>query len=51
MPYKIIKSGSIWKTINKDTRKVKGTHSSYAKALTQMRLLYGVESGMKVKNK
>jgi len=47
MPYKIIKSGSKYKVVNKNTGKVHGTHSSKAKALSQMRLLYGIERGWK----
>lgn len=46
MPYGIKKQGSKWITYNKDTKKVKGTHDSYKKAVAQMRLLYGVEHGM-----
>ena len=47
MPYKVIKRGNKYLTINKQTGKVKGTHDSMAKAMSQMRLLYGVEHGMK----
>ena len=45
MPYKIEKRGDKFVVVNKKTGKVKGTHSSRAKALAQMRLLYGIESG------
>lgn len=45
MPYKIIRKGNKWLTVNKQTGKVKGTHSSKHKAIAQMRLLYGVEGG------
>uniref|UniRef100_A0A6H1ZRN0 Uncharacterized protein n=1 Tax=viral metagenome TaxID=1070528 RepID=A0A6H1ZRN0_9ZZZZ len=51
MPYKIEKRGDKYLTINKETKKVKGTHDTYEKALAQMRLLYGVEHGMKVRKK
>lgn len=51
MPYEIKKKGNKYLTVNKDTGKVKGTHDTYKKALTQMRLLYGVEHGMKVRGK
>jgi len=47
MPYAIRKIGSKFKVINKNTGKVHGTHSSKAKALSQMRLLYKIESGWK----
>ena len=45
MPYKIVKKGNKWLTVNKETGDVKGTHSSKKKAIAQMRLLYGVEGG------
>jgi len=51
MPYKIEKRGNKWVTVNKDTGDVKGTHDSREKAVKQMRLLYGVEHGMKVRAK
>jgi hypothetical protein len=44
MPYAIRKRGNKWVVINKETGKVKGTHSSREKAAAQMRLLYGIES-------
>lgn len=47
MPYKIVKRGKKYVVINKETGKVKGTHSSKEKALAQMRLLYGIEHGWK----
>jgi hypothetical protein len=47
MPYAIKKVGSKFKVINKNTGKVHGTHSTKAKALSQMRLLYGIEKGWK----
>lgn len=45
MPYKIEKRGNKWVVINTEKNTVKGTHSSREKALRQMRLLYGLESG------
>ena len=45
MPYKIIRKGNKYLIVNKETGKVKGTHSSRLKATAQMRLLYGVERG------
>jgi hypothetical protein len=51
MPYKIIKKGDKWLTVNADTGDVKGTHDSEKKALAQMRLLYGVEHGLKPRKK
>ena len=47
MPYKIVKRGSKFVVINTETGKVKGRHSSRAKAEAQRRLLYGVEHGWK----
>lgn len=47
MPYKIVKRGSKYLTVNKQTGKVKGTHSSKQKAIKQMKLLYMIESGKK----
>jgi len=51
VPYKIEQRDGKWLTINKDTGDVKGTHDSREKAVKQMRLLYGVEHGMRVKGK
>jgi len=51
MPYDIRKQGDNWVTYNKDSGDVKGKHKSRAKAVAQMRLLYGVEGGMKVRGK
>jgi len=45
MPYKVEQRGDKWVTLNTETGKVKGTHSSKAKALRQMRLLYMIEGG------
>jgi hypothetical protein len=47
MPYAIRKRGNKWVVINKETGKVKGTHDTKEKAVRQMRLLYGIESGWK----
>jgi hypothetical protein len=47
MPYAIRKRGNKWVVINKETGKVKGTHDTKEKAIRQMRLLYGIESGWK----
>lgn len=46
MPYEIVKRGKSWLTINKKTKKIKGTHTSRDKAVAQMSLLYGIEKGM-----
>lgn len=48
MPYAVYKRGNKWVTINKQTKKVHGTHTSREKALSQMRLLYHVEGGRKL---
>ena len=47
MPYKVEKRGDKWVTVNEETGDVKGTHNNKHKAVAQMRLLYGVEGGMK----
>jgi hypothetical protein len=47
MPYTVQKRGNKWVVINKETGKVKGTHDTKEKAIRQMRLLYGIESGWK----
>ena len=51
MPYKVVKVGGGYATMNKHTCEIKGHHDSKEKAMAQMRLLYGVEHGMKVKGK
>lgn len=51
MPYKIIKKKRKWYVYNKDTGKLKGTHTTREKAEAQVRLLYGVEHGWKPTNK
>ena len=50
MPYQIVKKGEKWEVINKDTRKSHGKHDSKEKAMKQMRLLHGIENGMKVRS-
>lgn len=40
MPYKIVRKGTKWYVINKDTGKSHGAHSNQKKAMAQMRLLY-----------
>ena len=47
MPYGIRESGGKFKVVNKETSKVKGTHSSRAKAQKQINLLMGIEHGWK----
>ena len=47
MPYEVYKQGDVWVVRNKDTGKSHGKHDSREKAIAQMRLLYGVEHGMK----
>lgn len=50
MPYQIRKKGSKWVVEHKDGTKV-AEHDSEEKAKAQMRLLYGVEGGMRVRKK
>lgn len=45
MPYSIRQSNSKYKVVNKETGKVKGTHTTKAKAQKQINLLRGVEHG------
>ncbi len=45
MPYKVEARDDKWVVLNTETGKVKGTHESKKKALRQMRLLFGIESG------
>jgi len=45
MPYSIRKADSKFKVVNKETGKVKGTHTSREKAEKQINLLRGVEHG------
>lgn len=47
MPYAVQKRGKKWVTINTATGKVKGTHSSKAKARRQKNSLYGIKHGWK----
>ena len=47
MPYVIRKVKNKFRVINKKTGKVHGTHSTKAKALSQLRLLQGIEHGWK----
>ena len=48
MPYAVRKRGTKFVVINKNTGKVKGTHTSRSKAESQMRLLYHIEAGGKL---
>jgi len=45
MPWAVRKRGTKYVTVNTDTGKVKGTHTSKAKAEAQKRLLYAVKHG------
>jgi hypothetical protein len=47
MPYKIVRKGTKFEVINKDTGESHGMHDTMHKAVAQMRLLYGIEGGMK----
>lgn len=51
MPYAVRQRDSKFVVINKNTGKVKGTHTSRAKAESQVRLLYHVEAGGKLTKK
>jgi len=47
MPYEIRKQGGKYHVINKETGKDKGASETREKAVAHMRLLQGVEHGMK----
>jgi len=47
MPYAIENRDGKFVVVNRQTRDVKGTHDTRAGAEKQMRLLYGIEHGMK----
>ena len=48
-PYRIEKEGDAWVVKHKKSGKwlIKARHTSRAKAVAQMRLLYGIEAGWK----
>ncbi len=47
MPYKIVRKGTKFEVINKETGESHGIHDSMHKAVAQMRMLYGIDGGMK----
>ena len=47
MPYKVVEKKGKWHVINKETGGDKGASESREKAVAHVRLLYGVEHGMK----
>ena len=51
MPYAVISGKDCYKVINTQTGKVHAKCTTEDKAKAQMRLLYGVEGGMKVRGK
>lgn len=52
MPYALIKhSDGSFSVKNKETGKIHASHTTKEKALAQMRLLYLVEAGGKLRNK
>lgn len=50
MPYELKKIGNKWAVVNKNTGK-KRLHDSKEKAISQMKLLYALENGYKIKSK
>ena len=50
MPYKIVERKGKFHVINTETKEDKGASDSRERAVAHMRLLYGVESGMKPRN-
>ena len=51
MPYKIVEKKGKFHVINKETGEDKGASDSREKAIAHLRLLYGVEGGMKPRKK
>ena len=51
MPYEIRKKGNKFHVINSETNEDKGASDSREKAIAHMRLMYGVEHGMKPRKK
>ena len=51
MPYAVVPHNGAFALINTETGKVHAKHTTKAKAVAQMRLLYGIEHGMKPKKK
>ena len=51
MPYKIVEKKGKFHVINTETGEDKGASDSREKAIAHMRLMYGVEHGMKVRKK
>jgi len=51
MPYEIRKKGNKFHVYNKETGEDKGASDSREKAIAHMRLMYGVEHGMKPRKK
>lgn len=51
MPYEIKKIGKSYSVINKDTKHAFSKHTTKGKAQAQLRLLLGVEHGLKPRKK
>lgn len=51
VPYKIVEKKGKFHVINTETGEDKGASDSREKAIAHMRLMYGVEHGMKVRKK
>jgi len=51
MPYEIRRKDGKWCVYNTDKNENKGCSNTKAKAIAHMRLLYGVEHGMKPRKK
>ena len=51
MPYKIVEKKGKFHVVNTQTGEDKGASDSREKAVAHMRLLYGVEGGMKPRKK
>lgn len=51
MPYAVLPSGKDFRVVNTATGKVHAKHTTLEKAEAQVRLLRGVEHGMKVRGR
>ena len=49
MPYSVVKHGTGYAVINNITGKVHAKHTTKEKAMAQVRLLHGIDAGMKMK--
>jgi len=51
MPYAVVPHSGAFAVVNTETGRVHAKHTTKEKAVAQMRLLYGIEHGMKPRKK